>query len=333
MQPAGTFSIVAMDPDTNEWGIAVASRVVDVGYAVAWLRAEIGGVASQALSNPYLGLWALDELAKGRAAGEALEAALARDEAPEVRQVGLVDRFGNAAAHTGASTIEWSGHRTAQFVSVQGNILTGPQVVDSMLGAFQGTAGPLGARLLTALEAGEASGGDKRGKQSAALFVVKKRGGYQGVDDRLIDLKVTDNSQPVKELRRVFERWQYAYLAPAYVRLADEEKDRSEGLMQHVRALVQKALGSHLDDPGIYNNLAWELALRKKYPQEALAAARRGLSLAPEDSGVMDTLAEALYAAGEHEEAIRWEREALKRAPDNAFFRRQLEKFTRSAER
>jgi len=240
-----------------------------------------------------------------------------------------VDKEGNAAAHTGKATLDWAGHRTAQCVSVQGNILVGPAVVESMLEQFQGSNGPLGARLLSALEAGEKAGGDKRGKQSAALHVVRRRGGYQGVDDRLVDLKVADNRHPITELRRLYEKWQFAFLVPAYSRLADEEGDKSGIFLGRVHGLLVSALESDVDDPEAFNSLAWELALRREFPEQTLAAARRAHDLAPEAPHIMDTLAEAFYAAGMHDEAIHWEQEALRRTPDDGSLKKQLAKFER----
>jgi len=324
-----TFSIVGMDPETREWGVAVASRVLDVGYLVPWLKAEVGAEASQALSNPHLGPWALEILADGTPANDALKAVLARDSSPDDRQVGIVDREGNAAAHTGKATLDWAGHRTAQCVSVQGNILAGRAVVESMLEQFQGSNGALGARLLSALEAGEKAGGDKRGKQSAALHVVRRRGGYQGVDDRLVDLKVVDTAEPVHELRRQYDKWQYAYMVPSFSRLADEEPERKTVLLGRVQILLASALASDLRDPEAFNSLAWELALRREFPEQTLAAARRAHDLAPEAPHIMDTLAEAHYAAGMYDEAIHWEQEALRRTPDDGSLKKQLAKFER----
>jgi len=325
--PGGTFSIVAMDPETEEWGVAVSSKVLDVGYVVPWLRAGVGGVATQALTNPYYGPWALDELSKGKSAEEALKTVLARDSTPEDRQVGIVDTKGRSAAFTGESTMKWAGHRTAPYVSVQGNILAGASVVDSMMAVFQRTKGSLAERLLSALEAGEKEGGDRRGKQSAALYVVRKRGGYQGVDERLVELKVVDNKEPVKELRREYELWQYAFLAPAYLRLSKEEKGRENVFVERAHSLLQKALGSNIKNADVYNSLAWEFALMKKYTKETLEAARRAHELAPDDANIMDTYAESFFAAGNYKMAVYWESQALKNEPDNKFFQKQIKKF------
>ena len=326
----GTFSIVGMDPETNEWGIAVASKVLDVGYIVPWLEAEIGAVATQAYANPFIGPWALDALSQGKSADEALKIILEKDTVPEERQIGIVDKNGKSSAYTGQNNLEWAGHKTATNVSVQGNILFGPEVIDSMLAVFQRVDGPLAERLLSALEAGEKAGGDKRGKQSAAIIVTRKRGGYQGVDDRLIDLKVVDNPEPVKELRRQYKLWQYTFLGPAYIRLAHEEKDNEDIFFQRSHSLLLKALESEIENPDVYNNLAWEFALRKKYPKETIRAAKRAHELAPDDTNIMDTLAEAYYAAGDYKNAIFWEKKALEINSDNEFYKKQLKKFEKA---
>jgi uncharacterized Ntn-hydrolase superfamily protein len=321
----GTFSIVAMDPQTNEWGIAVASKVFDVGYIVPWCEAGVGAVATQAYANPYIGPWVLAALRDGKSAEEALKIILEKDSLAEDRQVGIVDRTGASIAYTGQNCLDWAGHTTAPYVSVQGNILTGPDVIDSMLAVFQRTDGPLAERLLAALEAGERAGGDSRGKQSAAIMVVRKQGGYDGVDDRLVDLKVVDNPEPVKELRRQYEMWQYTFLAPAYIRLADKENE--EIFIKRAYSLLLKALQSNIKSPDVFNNLAWEFALRKKYPKETLEAAHKAHTLAPDDQNIMDTVAEAYYAAEDFENAVLWEKKALANDPENGFFKKQLKKF------
>jgi len=328
---SGTFSIVAMDPETEEFGIGVASRVLDVGYIVPWLEAEVGAVATQALANPYLGKWAIELLREGKNAEEVLKIILERDTSPEDRQIGIVDRYGNSVSFTGKNTISWAGHKNDKYVAIQGNILTGPEVIDTMFKVFKKTEGlPLAERLLLALEAGEGAGGDKRGKQSAALFVVRKRGGYQGANDLLVGLKVVDNPEPLKELRRQYELWQYAFLSTAYLRLAKEEKEKEKIFMERAYSLLKKALESEIKNPEVYNNLAWEFALMKMYPEETIEAAKKAHELSPDDPNIMDTLAEAYYAAGMYKEAIYWEKKALKKEPKNEFFKKQLEKFKKA---
>lgn len=324
---AGTFSVCALDPETGELGVAVASRVLDAGYVVPWLKAGVGAVASQALSNPYLGSWALEELAGGTTAPEALKQVLALDSAFENRQVGIVDINGKSAAFTGKKCNAWAGHRTGINYTVQGNLLTGPEVLDSMTASFERTTGPLGDRLLAALEAGERAGGDKRGKQSAALYVVLHRGGYLGANDWLVDLKVVDSPAPVQELRRQYELWQYAFLAPAYIRLSDEVTHNADKYLTRAYDLLIKAQKSGLENPEVFNSLAWEFATRKKYPRETILAALLAHELAPEDPNIMDTVAEAYYAHAEYDKAILWETRALELDPQNAFFKEQLKKF------
>ncbi len=327
----GTFSIVGLDPETGEIGIAVASRVLDVGYIVPWLDADAGGVATQALSNPYFGPWGLALLKKGYSPDSVLKIILKKDTMPQDRQVGIVDLKGNSISFTGKNCLEWAGHIDDRYVAIQGNILAGEEVVQAMYRAFKGSNAPLPERLLLALEAGEKAGGDRRGKQSAALYVLKKRGGYLGVDDRLVDLKVVDNSEPVKELRREYELWQYAFLAPAYLRLAKEEKEKKDAFIERAHLLMQKALKSKIDKPEVFNSLAWEFALMKMYPEETIKAALRAHKLAPDDPNIMDTVAEAYYAAGKADEAVKWEERALKLQPDNEFFKKQLKKFRKAA--
>ncbi len=325
----GTFSIVAMDPETREWGVAVASRILDCGYVVIWVKPEVGAVATQGQVNARLGPLVMDLLAEDRTAGEALSEAIASDPGSAVRQLGIVDRLGNSAVHTGSDTLEWAGHLTAENVSVQGNVIVGPQVITAMLHAFRDCPGEFPERLLSALEAGEREGGDRRGRQSAALVVSRRTGGYDGTDDRLVDIRVPDHPEPVMELRRLYDLWKYAFLAPAYLRLANED-DTAGAFRQRVQRLVARALDDQLDKAEIYNTLAWHLAMQRVYPEEALQAARRAHDLAPEDPNIMDTLAEACFAAGDSRQAVFYEEEALKHEPDNEFFRRQLERFRKS---
>lgn len=327
----GTFSIVALDPSTGELGVAVASRYFDAGFALAWLEAGVGAVATQAWVNARLGPKGIKALRDGIGATEAISRILSEDDEADRRQVGIVDFNGHSASFTGKETPPWSGHLTAENVAVQGNILAGPAVVESMLDTFLTTGGPLSERLIAALESGEAHGGDSRGKQSAALYVTRKRGGFQGVDDRLVELKVSDHPEPIVELRRLSNMWRYFYLVPAYSRLAEEEPELSSTFLDYVLRFLHSALEEEIESPEVYNSLAWHLALREAYPEEALLAAKKAYDLAPDDPNVLDTLAEAHFSAGDHDEAIHWEEEAIRISPENTFFKEQLAKFRRSA--
>ena len=196
-----TFSIAAYDPNSQAFGVAVASKFLAVASVVSWARADAGAVATQALGKVSFGPDGLSMMAAGKGAQETLAALLATDPQREHRQVGIVDRHGGAAAHSGTSCFDWKGHRVGEGFTCQGNILTGPETIAAMADAFAAAKGELADRLMAALLAGDEAGGDKRGKQSAGLLVVKANGGYGGDNDRYLDLRVDDDPEPVTRLR------------------------------------------------------------------------------------------------------------------------------------
>src|SRR5687768_11310752 len=200
-----TFSIVAFDPVTGDLGVAVASRVFGVGNHVPWAEAGVGAVATQAAMNGGYGPRGLELLRQGLTAQQVLERLLAEDkfERLEGRQVAIVDAKGNIAVHTGPAANEWKGHLTGATYSVQGNILAGPHVAEAMSRAFESATGELAKRLYAALKAGDDAGGDRRGRQSASILVVRKGGGSSLNNDRLCYINVDDNPDPLLELGRV----------------------------------------------------------------------------------------------------------------------------------
>lgn len=198
-----TFSIVAFDPETDALGVAVQSKFLAVGAVVPWARAGVGAVATQAMANFNYGPRGLDLMAQGRTAEETVEDLTSADEGREHRQVGVVDARGRAATFTGSECFDWAGGVTGEHYAAQGNILAGRETVEAMAEAYEGAGGDLAARLLAALDAGQEAGGDSRGKQSAALLVVREGGGYGGDNDRVIDLRVDDHPDPIKELIRI----------------------------------------------------------------------------------------------------------------------------------
>lgn len=198
-----TFSIVGFDPVTGELGVAVQSKFLAVGAVVPWAKAGVGAVATQALAKFGYGPRGLELMAGGKKADETVETLTSEDEGRADRQVGVVDARGNAATYTGEGCYEWAGGVTGEHYAAQGNILAGEGVVRAMGEAYEGTDGPLAERLLVALEAGQAAGGDSRGKQSAALLVVREGGGYGGDNDRVVDLRVDDHPEPIVELIRL----------------------------------------------------------------------------------------------------------------------------------
>lgn len=204
-----TFSIVAADLEAGEVGCAVQSRYFSVGSVVPWVRAGVGACATQAAGVAVYGERSLLELDRGATPAEALQRVLAQDDGRETRQLGLVTADGRAAAFTGSDCLDWAGHRVGAGFAVQGNILAGEAVVGEMARAYETTGGSLVHRLVAALEAGQAAGGDKRGQQSAAV-VVERTGARtesrEGID-RICDLRVEDHEAPIAELRRLVGIW------------------------------------------------------------------------------------------------------------------------------
>jgi uncharacterized Ntn-hydrolase superfamily protein len=202
-----TFSIVGFDPGNGDLGIAVASKFPCVGAVVPWARAGVGAVATQAWANTDLGPDGLRLMADGMPASSALDAVLEGDDGRDERQAGFVDASGGAATFTGSGCVDWAGGVTGEHFAAQGNILVGEDVVAAMADAFVRTEGDLSDKLLAAVRAGDAAGGDRRGRQSAALLVVRARGGYEGRNDRYIDLRVDDHPDAPAELARLFTVW------------------------------------------------------------------------------------------------------------------------------
>lgn len=206
-----TFSIVARDSLTGELGVAVASRFFAVGAVVPWARADVGAVATQSYANTTFGWRGLDLLEEGATPDEVALILLRSDKDPGRRQFGIVSADGKSANYTGSECLAWAGGRNGPNYAIQGNILAGEAVVTAMESAFLETKGTLAEKLYAALLAGEKNGGDARGKQSAALLVVKKNAGYGGFTDRAIDIRVDDHAEPFKELGRLLRFAQVNY--------------------------------------------------------------------------------------------------------------------------
>jgi uncharacterized Ntn-hydrolase superfamily protein len=205
MPRPSTFSIVAYSPDEGAWGVAVASKFPAVGAVVPWAQAGAGAVATQSYANTSFGPRGLELMASGQSAEATLAELLQDDDEREQRQVGLVDASGQVATFTGSECFEWAGGLTGPGYAIQGNILAGEHVILSMQRAFVKKKGKLPTRLHAALLAGDRAGGDRRGRQSAAIYVVKPEGGYGGYVDRWIDYRVDDHEDPVPRLGELLE--------------------------------------------------------------------------------------------------------------------------------
>ncbi|GIV05227.1 MAG: hypothetical protein KatS3mg016_0802 [Fimbriimonadales bacterium] len=268
----GTFSIVGADPRTGEVGVAVASKFLAVGSVVPFAQAGVGAIATQSYANTTYGPRGL-ELMRQKVAPQTIIQRITRDDPQrERRQVGIVDAQGRSATFTGKECIRWAGGIAGKNFAAQGNILTGEAVVKAMAEAFQKTEGELALKLMAALEAGEKAGGDSRGKQSAAILVARKNGGYGGFDDRYIDLRVDDHKEPVQELRRLLT-----------LQLRFRMRERAYQLYEQKRYLQALRLFAQMlqetpDDPVLLYDYACVLALTGS-PKAAIRHLKRALEL------------------------------------------------------
>lgn len=253
LPPVSTFSIVAIDPQNGDLGVAVASRYFSVGSVVPWAMADVGAVATQANVNVGYGQQAIDLLRQGMTAHDALKKLLADDKFPgkDGRQVAIVDAKGNVAAYTGPNAPNWAGDRQGKTWSAQGNILVGAQVPEAIGKAFEATPGELAERLFAALKAGDLAGGDSRGRQSASILVVRKGGGRNTNNDRYVYINVDDNPDPFAELRRLLD------LNLAYNYSDQTFKALDAGNMEKARAAAQKAVGYSPHSFGSHMRLAF----------------------------------------------------------------------------
>lgn len=238
-----TYSIVARDPTTGDLGCAVQSKFLAVGSGVPHARAEVGAVATQALSNLTYGPRGLALLEAGATAQQALDVLLASDPLPGRRQAGIVDATGRVAAHTGDGCTGWAGHVLGEGFACQGNMLVSSATVEAMASVMREVSDPFPERLVRALAAGQEAGGDARGQQSAALIVVRSGGGYGGGTDRLVDLRVDDNPAPIDELARLLDLHRLYFQRPAPSELLPLEAD----LLAEVAARVARIRGETID--------------------------------------------------------------------------------------
>ena len=199
-----TYSIAACDLVSGQWGVATQSKFLAVGSIVPWAEPGAGAIATQAYANPRYGPDGLALLRQGLSAEEVVRRLTEADDGRDERQLGVVDAAGQGATYTGSGCLDWAGGRAGTGFAAQGNILVSGETVDALAGSFEGSEGSLAERLLEALAAAQAAGGDKRGQQSAAVLVVERDGGYAGLTDTLVDLRVDDHEAPIEELRRLY---------------------------------------------------------------------------------------------------------------------------------
>jgi uncharacterized Ntn-hydrolase superfamily protein len=265
-----TYSIVGCDLEASQWGVAVQSKFLAVGSVVPWAEAEVGAVATQAYANPSYGPNGLTLLREGLSANEVVERLTAADDGRDDRQLGVVDARGGSASWTGPGCNDWAGGRTGAGYAAQGNILVGEETVAALAETFEANPGrALAERLVEALAAAQAAGGDSRGQQSAALLVVERNGGYAQLSDVLVDLRVDDHERPIEELRRIYELHQQLFgrtperfWLPLEGELRAEVEDRLDRLgydsletWAGVENLEERVSGSDAIDPVVLEAL------------------------------------------------------------------------------
>ena len=331
-QVVATYSIVAWDSVTGDLGVAVQSKFLGVGAVVPFAKAGVGAIATQAWANTMYGPQGLSMLESGQSAQEVVQALTISDSNATRRQVGIVDAHGNSFAYTGSACQPWAGHVMGKWYSVQGNILAGEGVVKGMARMFEITPGDLAERLLASVEAGEAAGGDKRGRQSAALLVVRDKGGYSGYNDRFVDIRVDDNLQPLVELRRIYDLWTQTFLLDARFQSIEQfNKNRNFSAaseeMKRVVAALNMQVRKKPDDPEVLNNVAWTMATHDIDLSQALELAKRAVKLAPEKLSFLDTMAECHFRLGHYDEAIAIEAGLVTKDASNDEYWKQLQKF------
>ncbi|MBD3160933.1 MAG: DUF1028 domain-containing protein, partial [Candidatus Latescibacteria bacterium] len=311
--------------------VAVQSRAFSVGAAVAWAEAGVGAIATQSQTNESFGPLGLEKLRAGLDAERALEELLAADPGRETRQVGIVDASGRAASFTGGSCLDWAGDSTGPGFAAQGNILVSAEVVAAMVRAYTETDGELSERLLAALSAAQAAGGDKRGRQSASLLVVRPSERYPEYRTRYVDLRVEDHPTPIRELTRLFRIHQRGDLVRAHVRYAaryDSLGDAAAAARERERigAALDSALSEMENDAWVLNNLAWFCASGDVHLEGALRAAQAAAALMPEETAILDTLAEIYRRLGRFDEAMEVVRQGLRTHPEDPYLLEQKRK-------
>lgn len=251
-QLVATFSIIGADPKTGEVGVAVQSKFLAVGAVVPWAKANVGAVATQSWANTKFGPEGLELLEKGLSPDEVIEKLVADDPGRNLRQVAVINAKGEASAFTGEECFDWAGHKVGKNHSAQGNILVSEETVNAMSRSFEQSTDPLAERLIKALAAAQHAGGDSRGKQSAAVYVLQEGAGYGGYNDVKVDLRVDDHPEPIEELLRLYE------LHKVFGESTDEQLEIEGELFEEIKGhLVRRSLLDSTDHAG-YNETVKE---------------------------------------------------------------------------
>ena len=338
--PIEGYSIAAWDSATGDLGIALESSFTGAGGIVPYARANVGAIVTLSVANPEFGSMALGMLSRALGARQAVEGLIQEDSTPDVRQLAIVDAHGGSFAFTGSGCRVYAGSLTGRGYVILGNGLTGDGVLRAAARVFETAPGELAARMILALKAGEAAGGMAGGSRSAALLVVRTRGGYRGLTDRMIDLRVDDDPLPIGQLERMYSRSAAAppSLPSGPVLIEDRlraieqfNKDKNYSAareeMLRVAEEYNRQLRAHPDDPDLLNRAAWNLSTYDIDKERALQLAKRAATLAPGRREMLATMAECHYRLGHYDEAIAIETELLAKEPANDEYWKQLQKF------
>lgn len=269
-----TYSIIARDPGTGQLGMGVQSKAFAAGNRAMHAKGGVAVIAHQASANPMYGAIGVDLIERGYSPQEALDMMVASDEGRDRRQVAILDMEGRTAAWTGTGASDWKGHRCGRAYCAQGNILVGPEVVDAMAASFESSSGPLAERLMDALDAAEASGGDARGKQSGAILVVAPRAGSGGFSDRVVDIRVDDHPRPLEELRRVLNLFRSGQM------VRNANASMAQGNLDEALATATAARDRSPENDNAWVALA-AVQARMGRDVEALESLRRAVELNP----------------------------------------------------
>jgi uncharacterized Ntn-hydrolase superfamily protein len=270
----GTYSIIARDPATGELGMGVQSKAFAAGNRAMTIKGGVAVIAHQAAANPMYGGIGLELLGRGMTPQQALDFMLRSDEGRDTRQVAILDAQGRSAAWTGQGANDWKGHSCGTNYCAQGNILTGADVVGAMARSFEASTGPLAERLLSALDAAQAAGGDARGMQSGALVIVSPLAGSGGFSDRVVDIRVDDHRSPLAELRRLLNLVRSGQL------ITDANRKAGDGQLDAAAEFAQKATQLAPEYDNAWVALA-SVHLRAGRKPAALDALRRAIELNP----------------------------------------------------
>jgi len=330
--PTATFSVVGWDSVTHDVGVAVASHSIAIGAIAPYARAGVGALVTQALANSDIGSRGIDFLMQGLSAQQAALAMMQNDPDSAARQIAVVDGKGNTFSYTGAGCQPLSGSLQGSGFAVAGDFLTSNAVLTAMARTFDVASGSLAERLLSSLEAGEKAGGERGGLRSACLLVVREKAGFGPFNDRLVDLRVDDDSVPLAGLRRIYNLWERSYLLDAHARAAGDythERNFAAGREERERiaSVLNRMLKEKPDDPETLNRVASMLTLYDIDRNQALELAKRAAKLAPGNLEYLSTLAECHYSLGHFDEAIAIGSDLVAKDPGNDSFWKRLQKY------